>query len=96
MTALLFDLWLLEDEHPHPHPAPHTPPPGPHKARLVAHELSTHPPQQAASPWPSLGKGRIHFPAFPFPLPTAHTSLSELDYSLLLSHTPSLLGEGSG
>ena len=25
MTALLFDLWLLEDEHPHPHPAPHTP-----------------------------------------------------------------------
>lgn len=92
VTALLFDLWLLEDERPHPHPAPPTP--CPHKARHVAHSssLPTHPPTLAGSF--SLAQprkeSRIHFPGFPFPLPTTHTSLSELDYSLPLSHNPSL------
>lgn len=47
VTALLFDLWLLEDECPHPHPAPPHPPVPTRPGML--HTLVLHPPTPAGS-----------------------------------------------
>lgn len=71
MTALLFDLWLLEDEHPHPHPAPRTPHPTPRSPQGQACcTLALHPPTPAGSfSLAQPRKGQDPLPSFSFPSP---------------------------